>query len=169
MEASVKLYSLAFNNVRTYLFATLFVAGNIILPQLCHLLPEGGLTLLPVYFFTLIAAYKYGIWAGLLTAVFSPLANSALFGMPAVALLPIILVKSALLAVSAALLAKRFGKISMFAILLAVLSYQFVGTLIEWAVVKNFFVAVQDFRIGIPGMLLQVFGGYLLLRAVSRI
>lgn len=42
METSAKLYSLPFGNVKTYLFALLFVAGNIALPQLCHLVPAGG-------------------------------------------------------------------------------------------------------------------------------
>ena len=55
--------------------------GNIVLPQLCHLVPQ-GLILLPIYFFTLIGAYKYGWQVGLLTAVLSPLANHLLFGMP---------------------------------------------------------------------------------------
>ena len=41
METSAKLYSLPFGNVKTYLFALLFVAGNIALPQLCHLVPAG--------------------------------------------------------------------------------------------------------------------------------
>lgn len=50
METSAKLYSLPFGNVKTYLFALLFVAGNIALPQLCHLVPAGGPTLLPIYF-----------------------------------------------------------------------------------------------------------------------
>ena len=27
-------------NVRTYLFAVLFVGGNMLLPQLCHLMPD---------------------------------------------------------------------------------------------------------------------------------
>ena len=50
METSAKLYSLFFGNVKTYLFALLFVAGNIALPQLCHLVPAGGQPLpVPVY------------------------------------------------------------------------------------------------------------------------
>ena len=88
METTVKLYSLNFRQAKTYWFTLLFVAGNLILPQLCHLIPQGGLILLPIYFFTLIAAYKFGIRVGLLTAVLSPLANSALFEMPAAAVLP---------------------------------------------------------------------------------
>lgn len=35
METSAKLYSLNYSNVKTYLFALLFIAGNIALPQLC--------------------------------------------------------------------------------------------------------------------------------------
>lgn len=71
METTVKLYSLNFRQAKTYWFTLLFVAGNLILPQLCHLIPQGGLILLPIYFFTLIAAYKFGIRVGLLTAVCS--------------------------------------------------------------------------------------------------
>ncbi len=29
-------------SVRTYGFCLLFIAGNILLPQLCHLIPDGG-------------------------------------------------------------------------------------------------------------------------------
>ena len=70
METSAKLYSLNYSNVKTYLFALLFVAGNIALPQLCHLVPYGRTDFITNLLFTLIAAYKYGFRVGLLTAVF---------------------------------------------------------------------------------------------------
>lgn len=168
MEKSVKLYSLSFSDVKTYLFALLFVAGNIALPQLCHLAPMGGPTLLPIYFFTLVAAYKFGFRAGLLTALLSPVANYLLFGMPAAAVLPAILVKSGLLAGTAALAARHTKGVSLMALLGVVLAYQLLGTAFEWALCGDFFVAVQDFRIGVPGMLLQWFGGYALLKAISK-
>lgn len=168
MEATVKLYSLNFNNIKTYGLALLFIAGNLILPQLCHLIPKGGMILLPIYFFTLIAAYKYGLKVGLLTAVLSPLVNSALFGMPVVALLPVILVKSVILAGAGAGAAKYFNKISLLALVLVVLTYQIAGSLFEWAWVGRFQAAVQDFRLGMPGMLLQIFAGYLLLKALAK-
>ena len=104
---AVKLYSLDYRDAKTYLAAALFVAGNIVLPQICHLVPQGGLRWLPIYFFTLVGAYKYGWRVGLLTAVLSPAVNSALFGMPAAAMLPVILLKSVLLAVAASLAAWR--------------------------------------------------------------
>ena len=63
---SVKLYSLEYSEAKTYLAAALFLAGNIVLPQLFHTIRLGGPTWLPIYFFTLVGAYKYGWRAGLL-------------------------------------------------------------------------------------------------------
>lgn len=169
METSAKLYSLNYSNVKTYLFALLFVAGNIALPQLCHLLPYGGPTLLPIYFFTLIASYKYGFRVGLLTAILSPVINHLLFAMPAAAMLPAILIKSTLLAGAAALTARTAKSISLLAVLGVVLSYQIIGTAFEWILVGDFYAAAQDFRMGIPGMLIQWFGGYALLKSIAKL
>lgn len=153
---------------RTYLFVLLFIAGNIALPQLCHLVLLGGKIMLPIYFFTLIGAYKYGWKTGLLTALFSPVVNNLLFGMPAADMLVMIIVKSVLLAVAAGFAASCYKRISIPVIAGVVLVSQLAGTLIEWAVVRDLFVALQDFRLGVPGMLLQVFGGYFLLKAIGR-
>lgn len=168
METTVKLYSLPYSNMKTYLAASLFVLGNLVLPQAFHFIPQGGMIWLPIYFFTLVGAYKYGWKVGLLTAALSPLANSALFGMPAVAALSAILFKSALLAIAAGYAASHFKKASIGLLVGVVLAYQIVGTLGEWAMIGDFRLAVQDFRIGIPGMLLQVFGGWLFINHVIR-
>ena len=164
MEKEIRIYNYGLNELKTYLFVFLFVAGNIILPQLCHLIPDGGKMFLPIYFFTLVASYKYGVKVGLMTAVLSPIINSLLFGMPAFALLPAILTKSVVLALAASFVANKTHKISIVNLLIVVLTYQFVGTLAEWAMTSSFYVAIQDFRLGIPGMVLQLFGTYFLLK-----
>ncbi len=169
MSATVKLYSLNLSNVRTYLFAALFIIGNMLFPQLAHFIPGGGLMLLPIYFFTLIGAYKYGLHVGILTAVLSPMVNSLLFGMPVLAVVPAIMFKSIILAVAAALAARYFGKVSIWGILIAILAYQLIGTGFEWILVRDFSVAIQDFRIGFPGMIIQLFGGYLVLKALQKV
>ena len=160
----LKLYTLSYSQTKTYLIVAAFVVGNIVFPQICHLIPQGGLILLPIYFFTLIAAYKYGWKAGLLTAVLSPVVNYVLFGMPAVTVLSAILTKSIFLAFASSLAAHYFHKISIPILLLVVLSYQIFGALVEWAIIGDFFVAIQDFRIGFPGMLIQIFGAYFLIK-----
>ncbi|NPD90850.1 ECF transporter S component [Xylanibacter muris] len=161
---SIKLYSLGFNSAKTYIATVLFVIGNIILPQMFHTIPQGGAIWLPVYFFTLVAAYKYGWRVGLLTAVASPIVNSIFFGMPATSALPAILFKSTVLAVSAGYAARHFKNISIPVLMSIVLFYQTTGTMAEWAMLGNLYDAVQDFRIGIPGMLMQVFGGWLIIK-----
>lgn len=169
MESTIKLYSLKAMEMKSYLFASIFIAGNILLPQLCHLIPNGGMILLPIYFFTLIAAYKYGFFTGLLTAVASPIVNHLLFGMPATEMLAIILIKSALLAVAAAYIAQRTKTIKLQHILLVILFYQGLGMMAEFALTSSFTAALQDIRLGFPGMLLQLFGGYAVLKSLSKI
>lgn len=162
--STVKLHSLGYSQAKTYTTAALFILGNIALPQLCHLIPQGGAILLPIYFFTLLGAYKYGWRVGLLTAMVSPLANSALFGMPAAAAVPAIMLKSVLLAVIAGLIASHYKKVSVLLLATAVFSAQAVGTAVEWLVSGSLFDAMQDFRIGIPGMLLQIAGVWAILK-----
>ena len=169
MKATTKIYSLPFWDVKTYLFAFLFIVGNLAFPQLCHLVPAGGPIWLPIYFFTLVAAYKFGLRVGLLTAILSPLLNHWLFGMPALLVLPAILIKSCLLSGIAAWVAQRTRKVSLTGLLVVVLAYQIAGTACEWAICGDFMLAVQDFRMGIPGMLLQLFGGFAALKALTRI
>lgn len=166
--STVRLYSLPYGQAKTYGIALLFVAGNIILPQLFHLLPQGGIIWLPIYFFTLVAAYKYGWKAGLLTAVLSPVFNSALFGMPAAATLPAILLKSVCLALVAGFTAAHFKKASLVLLAAVIIAYQALGFVGEWAMTGSAYLAAQDFRLGIPGMLLQIFGGYACINYIIR-
>lgn len=165
---AVRLYSLGWHEMRTYIFALLFIAGNIVLPQLCHLFPQEGLIMLPIYFFTLIAAYKFGFRVGLLTAILSPLVNSALFGMPPAAALPIIMIKGILLAGAAAWMASKSKGASLLALIGVVLAYQLFGGLIEWAMTGSLASALQDWKLGWPGMLLQAVGGWLVLNYLWR-
>lgn len=165
---NVALYQLSYDKARTYLVASIFVLGNILLPQLCHLVPQGGLILLPIYFFTLVGAYKYGFTVGLATAILSPIVNHALFGMPATPVLSIILVKSTLLATAAAWIAHRTRRLSFLNVALAVLAYQGVGTLVEWGMTSSLNAALQDLYLGWPGIVLQIVGGYLVLRYLMK-
>ncbi len=123
---------------------------------------------LPIYFFTLVGAYKYGWKVGLLTAVASPLVNSALFGMPMPQMLPAIVTKSVLLALAAGFAASHFRKVSLLLFAAVVASYQIVGSLAEWVFTGSIAAALQDIRIGIPGLLLQIVGGYLTVKYLIK-
>lgn len=164
MEKEIKIYNLDFDQLKTYLFVTLFVAGNIIFPQLCHIIPNGGHIFLPIYFFTLIASYKYGMKVGVMTAVLSPAVNSILFGMPAAAVVPSIMIKSVFLAIAASWVAEKSNKVSLWSVLVVILSYQLFGSLVEWIMTGSLYAAAVDFRLGVPGMLIQWLGGFLFIK-----
>lgn len=158
---------MTFGDIRTYVTATLFIIGNILLPQIFHILPQGGVTWLPIYFFTLIGAYLCGWRVGLLTALASPVINSLLFAMPAVNMLPTIIVKSTLLAIASGWTAGHFRRVSIPLLDAVVLGYQIFGTIAEWMMVGNFSIAFHDFRTAIPGMLMQIFAGYVIIRSIK--
>ncbi len=168
MKQNINIKTLNYNEVRTYGVAFIFIIGNIALPQFCHLFPQGGLIWLPIYFFTLIASYKYGWKVGLLTALCSPIVNNLLFSMPTSGLLPAILIKSVSLSLIAAAIAHKTNRLSLSLLTLVVVAYQTLGTLAEWLLCGSLDMAMQDFRIGIPGMILQVVGGYLCLKTLNN-
>ena len=162
------IQSLQLSDARTYAWSAAFVACNIALPQLCHLVPGGGLVWLPICLHPLLPAYKFGLAAGLLTALLSPIVNNLGFGMPPTAMLPVILCKSALLAFAASMIARRVGRVTLLGVTAAVVAYQAAGTLAEWAMTGSLAAALQDIRIGWPGLIVQVFGGCLIMRLIGR-
>jgi len=60
-----------------------------------------------------------------------------------------------------------FKRISIPVLLLVVLS-QLMGTFTEWLIIGNFNAVIQVFRRVIPGMSLQVFGGFLFIKYLIR-
>lgn len=166
--STVKLHSFDYAQLKTYTTAAIFILGNIALPQLCHLVPNGGHIFLPIYFFTLLGAYKYGWRVGLLTAVLSPVINSALFGMPAVAALPVIMFKSVVLALAAGYAAAHFKRVSLPIMAGVVLFYQIVGSAFEWAFTGSFTEGVRDFATGAAGMVLQIVGCWAIIRYMLK-
>lgn len=158
-----------FLQARTYLIALMFIAGNIILPQLCHLVPQGGPRWLPIYFFTLIAAFRHGRAVGLVTAIASPAVNSLLFGMPAADTLPVIMAKGILLTLAAGHFAgqHRLGRPA--ALALTVITYQALSCAILALIGRPATALLQELTLGLPGLLLQILGGWAVLHGLQQL
>lgn len=168
MQTKTVLYNLSLAQRQSWLLAAIFTLGNILLPQLCHLLPQGGLIFLPIYFFTLVGAYKYGWQVGLLIAVGSPVLNHILFGMPPAGALPVLLAKSTVLALIAAAVASRWKEATLPLLLLVVVGYQIGGGAIEALLTGSLTAPLQDWQLGWPGLVLQVVAGYWLIRRMPN-
>ncbi len=164
MEASIRLYSLSYSEKLTYLAAALFIACNIALPQLFHLIPQGGIIFSPLSLVIMAGAYKLGWRAALLAAVASPIVNHALFGMPAADVMTLMAVKLSLLAIIAGLAAQYFKSVSLPILVGVVLTVKALEFLAEFLLTGNVAATVADFTIGWPGLLLQVLGTYAILK-----
>lgn len=161
METSARLYSFNYNELRTYLWSMVFVACNILLPQVFHLVPQGGIVFAPLSFVILAGSYKLGWKTGLLAAVASPMVNHLLTGMPAWDVLPLMTLKLVALALLAGLAAQHFKRASLPLIVGVVLFAELLGALAELLLTGGIASTVQDFSIGYPGLLLQVAGTWL--------
>ena len=161
MEASARLYTLNYDEAKTYLWATVFVACNLVLPQVFHLIPQGGIVFAPLSLVILAGAYKLGWRVGLIAALASPLVNHLLTGMPAWSTLPVMTLKLVVLALTAGFTAQHFKQATLPLLIGVVLVSMLAGGLGELALTGGIGGIVQDFTIGWPGILLQITGAYL--------
>ena len=164
METSIRLYALNYNEAKTYLWAAVFVACNMVLPHLFHFIPQGGIIFAPLSLVILAGAYKFGWKTGLLAAVLSPLVNHLVFGMPQWSVLQVMTLKLAVLALVAGLAAQHFKKVSLPLIIGVVLVSEAIGCVGELLLTGGIDATIADFTIGWPGLLLQVFGAWLILK-----
>lgn len=148
---------------RMGLRSLLFIAGNIALPHLFHLIPGGGVAFLPIYWFTLIGVAAYGLTVGLTAALMSPLLGWLIFGAPAAAMLPDMLLKGTLLCLCAAAILRRLGR-NIPATALSVDTAWLLAALLEWPFTGAAY-AFQDFVGGLPGLILMSIVAPLALRS----
>lgn len=168
METTVRLYTLNYNEAKTYMLATVFVACNLVLPQVFHLIPQGGFIFAPLSFVILVGAYKFGWKTGILAALLSPLVNHLITGMPAWGVMPVMTVKLAAIALTAGLAAKQFKTVSLPLLIGVVLVSLAIGCLGELMITGDITATIADVTIGWPGLLLQVVGGYLVIKYLLK-
>jgi hypothetical protein len=159
---------LGLGNARLYLASAALVLGNLLLPWALHRIPDAGRTFLPILFFTLIAGWRFGAKAGLLTGVLSPLANHLLTGMPPAPILQSLMLQSAVLGLLAAGIASRSRKLTLPLLALVVLLHQaliLLPTLFQAGLRPG----LATFELRLPGILLQILGGFTLLWCLGRL
>lgn len=168
MSTQVKSISISIKDTATYLWAAVFVAANVALPQICHAAGISGQVFIPIMFFTLFATIRFGLVCGLLTAVISPAASFLIGGMPTAEILPVIIIKSAVLAAVMGVIINKTGRINFFGIVAAVAAYQLAGLVLQGVAVNGFEAAWSAAAISWPGMLIQIVAGVLMARLIYK-
>jgi len=158
MNAIARTLSYRALELRTYLYATLFVAANVLLPQLFHIAGIGGAVFIPILFFTLLAAVRYGAACGATVALLSPLASFALVGMPAAPVLWVLMIKGAAMVGMAALLVQPGRKATLWKVAAVAVGAQIVGMALQGALLDGFTTAWNATAISWPGIAMQIAG-----------
>ena len=137
-----------------------FIICNMFLPQMFHLIPQGGIVFAPLSLVILAGSYKLGWKTGLLAAVASPVVNHLTFGLPAFGMLQVMTLKLVVLALVAGLTAQHFHRMTLPLLVGVVVVSELVGGLGEFLLTGGIATTVADFTIGWPGLLLQILGTY---------
>jgi hypothetical protein len=154
-------------DARLYVATVAMVAGNLLLPFALHQIPDAGRMLMPIFFFTLIAGWRFGAQVAVITAMLSPLANHFLTGMPPTAALREIILQSALLGALAAIVAARSAKPTLALLGLVVLVHQAL-VLFPLMLHAGWQPCLAALKFRLPGLLLQVVGGFSVLWLMGR-
>lgn len=160
--------SLSLKNAKFYLITAIYVSLNILLPLAFHFVPNGGRIFLPIYFFTLVGSYVYGIKVGLLTATVSPILNNLLTGMPKGLMLNVVLLKSVIIAIACSVISNKLKKVSFLSMSFVVLITQVVGFFVEILFIQNIKTSLNNLYLSIPGILIQIVFGKFVISLISN-
>ncbi len=168
MTTAILSPALTLRNRAAWLWAAVFVAGNLLFPQLCHMIPDGGKMLLPLMLFTMIATVRFGLWCGLLTALASPLASVLIFGAPSGPILTAVVIKSIVIALSFGLWREYKGGFSILSLAGLVVFCQLACLPLEGWLLFGMSTSWNDLLISWPGMLLQWVAAVLAVKYARR-
>jgi len=85
--------ALKYKDVRSYLLTAAFVTLAVFVPWVFHQFHLAGPTFLPMHIFVLIAGLLFGWRAGLLVGLFTPLISYFISGLPALNILPQVVIE----------------------------------------------------------------------------
>ena len=113
---------LKFTEIRSYLFAGVFVALNIAVPWVFHQFHLAGPTFLPMHIFVFVAGLLFGWRTGLIVGLLTPLTSYAVSGMPVLRILPQIVIELSVYGLAAGILRERFNLRVIWALLGAMIA-----------------------------------------------
>jgi hypothetical protein len=106
MGNMIKTLAISKASLKSAVFVVVFSALATITPLLIHQVPQAGVKFLPLNFFVLTAALLLGVRSGIFVAVVAPLISYSLIRMPALPILPQVILEAVVLALVAGYLKK---------------------------------------------------------------
>jgi LytS/YehU family sensor histidine kinase len=103
------LMSLRYKDIRSYLLTAAFVMLAVFVPLVFHQFHLAGATFLPMHIFVLIAGLLFGWRTGLLVGLFTPLTSYFISGMPALNILPQVVIEVSAYGLIAGILREKYN------------------------------------------------------------
>ena len=100
---------LKYNDIRSYIFTGVFALLSIAMPWVFHQFHLAGPTFLPMHIFVLVAGLLFGWRAGLIIGFLTPLSSYMVSGMPALVILPQIVIELSVYGLVAGILREKFN------------------------------------------------------------
>ncbi len=108
---------LRYTDIRSYVLTAVFVSLAVATPWIFHQFYLAGATFLPMHIFVLVAGLLFGWRAGLAVGLFAPLVSYAVSGLPALMILPQIVVELSVYGLAAGILRERFNLRNIWALI----------------------------------------------------
>lgn len=109
--------ALRYNNIRSYVLTATFILLAVMTPCVFHQFHLAGPTFLPMHIFVLSAGLLFGWRAGLIVGVLTPFTSYAVSGMPALSVLPQIVVELSAYGSIAGILREKYHLRTMWSLL----------------------------------------------------
>lgn len=144
---------LTFSEAKYYIFSAIFVSLAVFVPWLTHQFHVAGPKFLPMHFFVIIAGLLFGWRTGMIVGVASPLMSYGITHMPALVILPEIVLELAVYGFAAGVLRERNLNIWF-----TILGAMALGRLARMAWILAFSQAspIKFIEISLPGIALQI-------------
>ena len=149
-----------------FIYFTIFIFCNLTFSMICHLIPNGGRIFVPIYFFTLIGSYLLGWKAGIIISLMSISTNHILLGMPDDNMIMIVLIKTITISLITALINKDNILTTLLKIILL---YQLISIIIDLFITNNINIVISNLINQIPGLIIQLFIGYIIIKNVKKL
>jgi LytS/YehU family sensor histidine kinase len=101
--------ALKYKDIRSYILTAAFVMLAVFVPWVFHQFHLAGPTFLPMHIFVLIAGLLFGWRAGLLVGLFTPLVSYFVSGLPALNVLPQVVIEVSAYGLVAGMLREKYN------------------------------------------------------------
>jgi LytS/YehU family sensor histidine kinase len=115
------LMALRYKDIRSYVITAAFVMLAVFVPWGFHQFHLAGATFLPMHIFVLIAGLLFGWRAGLLVGLFTPLISYFISGMPALNVLPQVVIEVSAYGFIAGILREKYHLRTIWSLLGAII------------------------------------------------